>query len=64
MLPIIQTFWLGMKVELEFASWHEIRKQFSKKQIYIPNKKISLNRSLLQMDNATPLKLDLAAADL
>lgn len=42
-LLIILSFWFGMKVELEFASWDEIGKPvFEKKQVYFPNKKVSL----------------------
>ena len=37
------SFWLGMKVERELASWDEIGKPlFEKEQIYFPNKKASL----------------------
>ena len=40
---ILLSFWLGMKVERELASWDEIGKTvFEKEQIYFPNKKTSL----------------------
>ncbi|MBD8491000.1 hypothetical protein IFO69_19765 [Echinicola sp. CAU 1574] len=40
---ILLSFWLGMKVERELASWDEIGKPvFEKEQIYFPNKKTSL----------------------
>ncbi|MFD1015471.1 hypothetical protein [Winogradskyella rapida] len=42
-LLTILSFWLGMKVEREFASWDEIGNPvFEKEQIYFPNKKTSL----------------------
>lgn len=40
---IILSFWFGMKVERELASWDEIGKPvFEKEQIYFPNEKTSL----------------------